>query len=158
MFGIKTASLALFTACLTILGCGRERARATDPEETFLPLTVLEGQEADIYPFADPQCQSEDAEAPTALSTTRLQLWRDGNLSDQTLNLESLSMSGAPLTAPHISQVTVNSVFERQCDATKASPPDCRDRRDHPAGWFVTEKGQPLKICTPTSTPPSLNT
>jgi hypothetical protein len=154
MFEIKTASLALFMALLTLLGCGRQRTSVTNPEETFLPLTVLEGQQPEIYPFGDERCQASETSAPDKLNSVKLQLWHDGEVKDREIDLKSLQLSGASLNGPHISQVTVNSLFERQCDATNASPPECRDQRDHPAGWFVTERGQPLKICSADSTPP----
>lgn len=145
----------MFTvAALSLTGCSREKVPQPEMNETWLPLTVLEGIEPAVYPFADPSCQTETTAGQPAVTSVRLNLWHNGEVKLSSIDLKPLNVSGHPLKSPTVSKVKFDAQYERTCDTTKASPPDCRDHRDHPAGWQVIESGRAFKICKTNLTPP----
>ena len=140
--------MALTTAC------GREQVRQADPDESWLPLTVLEGSEPDVYPLFDPACQNQNLSDETPLASANVNVWRDGDVTLSELDLTPLQLTGQPLSSQSVSRVTFDALFERTCDSSHAAPPACRDHRDHPTGWQVQNNGRPLKICTASISPP----
>lgn len=133
---------------LTLFACGRQKTLQTEPDETFLPLTVLEGLAPVVYPYFDTHCQADDSTGETDLDGAQLSVWQNGAVNETAINLKNLGILGNPLRSEAVSMVKTGALFERTCDSTHASPPECRDRRGHPTGWTVTTIGQPLKICT----------
>jgi hypothetical protein len=81
-------------------------------------------------------------------------MWSHGILGQKLIDIAGLGVSGAPLSAPSVDRVLINSVFRRHCDPSQAQPPHCTQNGEPSPGWAQVVGGEPLKICDSFLAPP----